>query len=121
MHSDTIERDDAIEAIMASDIEILDPDEVEEDPYVEPTGEGLTQRECRRLLIDEMNGRVNEKNLIRMRKYSRKARKFQATGKGEPPRMPILIKGYSRKRLNLAVCSARRAGILKELLANAGF
>lgn len=99
-------------------VSILDPDS--EAP--EPTGEGLSKRECQNLLIQELNGLINQKNIARLKQYGKLSRQWEEEGFiGSPPKSPIIVKGYSRRRLNLAVCSARRKGILKTLLGNAGY
>jgi hypothetical protein len=94
---------------------------IDDEWLAEPTGEGLSQREARRLLVEEMNGLVNARNQRRLSVYAKRLNKWDRTGKGIPPQQPPIIKGYNMKRLNQAVCSARRKGIYKELLANAGF
>jgi hypothetical protein len=100
----------------------IDVADIDMDFLAEPTGEGLSKREAQQLLIDEMNGIVNARNQRRLFKYGQQMKKWEDNDyRGIMPIQPPIVKGYSRRRLNQAVAAARGQGILKELLANAGF
>lgn len=95
---------------------IVDVEDIPEDlsvvdfEYVDepnPTGDGLTQREAQKLLIEEMNTRIQVRNIVNVRR----------TG-GHTPLIPP-FRGL--KQLNQAVFMARQRGDYKELIQNAGF
>ena len=70
-----------------------------------PTGEGLTKRECQKLLIKEMNSVIYSNNLNRLRHGQ-----FYVAAP---------FKGL--RQINQAVFMARQIGGYEELLKNAGF
>jgi hypothetical protein len=72
-----------------------------------PTGEGLTKREAQHLLIKEMNARIQNSNIKRVRK----------TG-GRTPLAPAFS---GIRQINQAVFMARQRGDYKELLKVAGY
>lgn len=101
---------------MNNDSVIVDVEDIPEElkvvdfeyvPEANPTGEGLTKREAQLLLIEEMNTRIQVRNIINIRR----------TG----GRTPIVPTFKGRKQLNRAVFMARQRGDYRELLAAAGF
>jgi hypothetical protein len=98
-HTNIVDVDDIPEEDRVVDFEYVD------EPN--PTGEGLTKREAQKLLIEEMNTRIQVRNIINVRRT-----------RGHTP-LVAPFKGL--KQLNQAVFMARQRGDYKELIQNAGF
>lgn len=102
-----------------------------------PTGEGLTKKEARKLLISEMDTLIILANQRRLRKYRKDTNEYwkrqeairEANISGEPtdvkpgkmPRDPIFVKGFTSRHLDQAVSKARGLGTYGALLEAAGY
>jgi predicted metal-dependent hydrolase len=80
----------------------------------------MTRNEARKILLEELNKGIAEKNAKASQEFLEANRRFVA-GRGRKPTMPYLLKRYSMKTLNQAVAAARRSGEYAELLEQAGF
>ena len=101
-----------------------------------PTGEGLSKREARKLLISEVNHHIQTNNMTRLNKYRRKTNEYWERVRavinaeegeevdlkvGVLPSDPILLDTLTYRHLNYAVHRARHLGTYGELLEAAGF
>jgi hypothetical protein len=87
-----------------------------------PTGEGLTRKEAKKLLVEEMNAHTQRGNVRRMQEYRvMNSAWFKGELKGPQPTDPIILKGYTMKRLDQAVFKARQTGLYRDLLKVAGY
>jgi hypothetical protein len=93
-------------------------DEALEELATIPTGEGLTKKEAKRALIDEMNKLIQRKNVIALRTYNRKRKGEKA---GVEPRSPFVINTFAARHIDQVVCMARRRGGYEKLLEAAGY
>lgn len=104
----------------------LDPDTIDqpvEDTTggLAATGEGLSKREAQLLLVEEMNGLIQQSNRRRLNRFQVEEKHWIEFG-GIPPYPAIIAPGFSgRRHLSQAVFMARQRGGYKQLLINAGF
>jgi hypothetical protein len=101
-------------------------DEALEELATIPTGEGLTKKEAKRALIDEMNKLIQRKNVIALRTYNRKRdawweKKRKGEKAGVEPRSPFVINTFAARHIDQVVCMARRRGGYEKLLEAAGY
>lgn len=131
------------QTLTSEDINILDPDAVEEE-VAEETSEqivsriaaealeatqGMNQQESRKALLEYMNKILQAKNGKRLRKYQLEVKEWEAfvldeknEGKHAPfPTSPILLRPFNARQLNEAVFRARQYGKFGVLLEQAGF
>lgn len=104
------------------DFETLDPDVPNVRPIsrVKPTGDGLSKREARKLLVKEMNSIKQQRNMAEYVVHQHKLNMW-ANGKGNRPRDPIFRHMFSNKQHQQAAFMARQIGGYSALLANAGY
>lgn len=113
---------------MQENLATLDPDELINEAHVHtdanavPTGAGLSKRECKKLLVQEMNKLIQKSNGSRLR---RSQVELELVAQGMRKRKPFplyLISPFSGLRnINEVVFMARQRGGYEELLENAGF
>lgn len=119
-------------------VEILNPDDISLEEVVESVnGEGLTRRQARQVLIDEMNKIKQGRNVAAFTSYnnklnayitySKELREFNNGKREEKPKCVTVPKDsvytpiFSKRGIHEAVNMARHRGGYEELLKNCGF
>lgn len=103
--------------------------------HVIPTGEGLSRTEQRRLIVEEANRIVQATNRRRLQQMVEEQNAFyewvndyrenkideEKEYRKTPPRNPLFVKSFNRKRIQQAVFLLRQRRGYEALLLNAGY